>query len=141
LIIDNELSEALKLASKSGVDVKVIIPYIPDKKIIFMVTESFVPELMQAGVKVYRYTPGFIHSKMMIIDGVQAMIGTCNLDFRSLYLHFENSVYLNQVNTIKEMSLFFSQTILQSNHVSAVKKKPILYKIFQVILRGFASLM
>ena len=141
LIIDNELSEALKLASKSGVDVRVIIPYIPDKKIIFMVTESFVPELMQAGVKVYRYTPGFIHSKMMIVDGVQAMIGTCNLDFRSLYLHFENSVYLNQVNTIKEMSLFFSQTILQSNHVSAVKKKPILYKLFQVILRGFASLM
>ncbi len=141
LIIDNELSEALKLAAKSGVDVKIIIPYIPDKKIIFMVTESFVPELMQAGVKVYRYTPGFIHSKLMIIDGSEAMIGTCNLDFRSLYLHFENSVYLNQVNTIKEMILFFHQTLKVSHEVSAVKRKPFLYRILQVILRGFASLM
>lgn len=141
LIIDNELSEALKLAAKSGVKVRIIIPYVPDKKIIFMVTESYVPELMQAGVEVYRYTPGFIHSKIMIVDGMEAMIGTCNLDFRSLYLHFENTVYLNQADTIKEMTKFFEETIFVSTEVNIIKKKNIFYRIIQVILRGFASLM
>jgi len=141
LIIDNELSEALKLAAKSGVDVKIIIPYVPDKKIIFMVTESYVPELMQAGVKVYRYTPGFIHSKMMIIDGREAMIGTCNLDFRSLYLHFENSVYLNQVSALDDMKKYINETIDVSNQVDHIGKRNIIYRLLQVILRGFASLM
>ncbi len=141
LIIDNELSEALKLASKSGVEVRIIIPYIPDKKLIFMVTESYVPELMQAGVKVYRYTPGFIHSKMMIVDGNEAMIGTCNLDFRSLYLHFENSVYLNQASTIKDMLNFYEDTINVSSKIESTVKKNIFYKLFQSFLRGFASLM
>lgn len=141
LIIDNELSEALKLAAKSGVDVKIIIPYVPDKKIIFIVTESYVPELMQAGVKVFRYTPGFIHSKMMMIDDKEAMIGTCNLDFRSLYLHFENSVYLNDVPALHDMKRYFDQTIAVSDHVDHVGERNIFYRLLQVILRGFASLM
>jgi len=141
LIIDNELSEALKLAAKSGVDVKIIIPYVPDKKLIFMVTESYVPELMQAGVKVYRYAPGFIHSKMMIIDHQEAMIGTCNLDFRSLYLHFENTVYLMHVQALDDMRQYFDQTIAVSEEVDHVNKRNIFYRLMQVILRGFASLM
>ena len=141
LIIDNELSESLKLAAKSGVKVRIIIPYVPDKKIIFMVTESFVPELMQAGVEVYRYTPGFIHSKLMVVDNREAMIGTCNLDFRSLYLHFENTVYLNQADTIGAMTKFFEETIHVSTEVNIIKKKNIFYRLIQVVLRGFASLM
>lgn len=141
LILDNELSEALKLAAKSGVEVRVIIPYIPDKKIIFMVTESYVPELMQSGVKVYRYKPGFIHSKIMMIDQSEAMIGTCNLDFRSLYLHFENTVYLNKTSSLHDMNIFFEETIKSSTAVEDIPKRNFFYRIIQVVLRGFASLM
>lgn len=141
LIIDNELSEALKLAAKSGVDVRIIIPFVPDKKIIFMVTESYVPELMQAGVKVYRYTPGFIHSKMMIIDDKEALIGTCNLDFRSLYLHFENMVYLKESSSISDMVQFFDETVSVSQFVETANRKNLIYRLLQVVLRGFASLL
>lgn len=141
LIIDNELSEALKLASKSGVRVRIIIPYIPDKKLIYMVTESYVPELRQAGCEIYRYTPGFVHSKMMIVDDHEAMIGTCNLDFRSLYLHFENSVYLHESKTIMDMHEFFKNTLKHSHCITEQKKRFIFYRLLQVILRGFASLM
>ena len=141
LIIDNELATALKLAAKSGIDVKIIIPYIPDKKIVFIVTESYAEELIQAGVKIYRYKPGFIHSKMMIIDDNIAMIGTANLDFRSLYLHFENSAYLEDKNTINDMKVFFNHTTDVSTLVSDVKNPNLLVRILKVVLRGFASLM
>ena len=76
-----------------------------------MVTESYVPELMQSGVKVYRYKPGFIHSKIMMIDQSEAMIGTCNLDFRSLYLHFENTVYLNKTSSLHDMNIFLKKQL------------------------------
>lgn len=141
LIIDNELLTALKYASKAGVDVSIIIPYVPDKKLIFMVTESFLPELMDAGVKIYRYTPGFIHSKMMIADHKRALIGTANLDFRSLYLHFENMVYLEKNEAIHEMSKFFHETKEKSQLVMNRKHKNIIYRLIQIILRGFATLM
>ncbi|MBU1093066.1 MAG: cardiolipin synthase [Firmicutes bacterium] len=141
LIIDNELLTALKYAAKSGVDVKIIIPYIPDKKIIFMVTESYVPELMEAGVSVYRYTPGFIHSKMMIVDEERALIGTANLDFRSLYLHFENSVYLEKTDSIADMVIFFNETVEKSSYIKNFGKRHFLYRIVQILLRGFSSLM
>jgi len=141
LIIDNELLTALKYASKSGIDVSIIIPYIPDKKLIFMVTESFLPELMDAGVKIYRYTPGFIHSKMVITDHKRALIGTANLDFRSLYLHFENMVYLEKNDAIKDMVTFFHETKEKSQVVMNRKHKNIIYRLIQIILRGFATLM
>jgi cardiolipin synthase len=141
LIIDNELLTALKYASKSGIDVSIIIPYVPDKKLIFMVTESFLPELMDAGVKIYRYTPGFIHSKMMIADHKRALIGTANLDFRSLYLHFENMVYLEKNDAISDMERFFHETKEKSQLVMNRKHKNIIYRLIQIILRGFATLM
>jgi cardiolipin synthase len=141
LIIDNELMTALKYASKSGVDVSIIIPYIPDKKIIFMVTESYLPELMEAGVKVYRYLPGFIHSKMIITDDYKALIGTANLDFRSLYLHFENMVYLEQCPAISDMINFFDATKEKSQYVKDLSKRNIFYRLIQIALKGFSSLM
>lgn len=141
LIIDNELLTALKYAAKSGVDVKIVIPYIPDKRIIFMVTESYVPELMACGVNVYRYKPGFIHSKMMIVDEKRALIGTANLDFRSLYLHFENSVYLEKTKSIDDMVLFFNQIVQKSVFIKNFGKRNILYRMVQILLRGFSSLM
>ncbi len=141
LIIDNELLTALKYAAKSGIDVNIIIPYIPDKKIIFMVTTSYVAELINSGVKVYRYKPGFIHSKMMIVDGKRAMIGTANLDFRSLYLHFENNVYLEKTDSIKAMVTFFNEKVKESILDTNTIKPNILYRLLQVLLRGFSSLM
>ena len=141
LIIDNELMTALKYAAKAGVIVNIIIPHIPDKKIIYMVTQSYVSELIDVGVNVYRYKPGFIHSKMMIVDGMRAMIGTANLDFRSLYLHFENNVYLEQTDSIKDMVSFTKEIITQSIKASNQKKPNLLYRLLQVLLRGFSSLM
>ncbi len=141
LIIDNELSTALKLAVKTGVKVKIIIPYIPDKKLVFMVTESYAEELSTTGVEIYRFTPGFIHSKMMIVDGEIAMIGTANLDFRSLYLHFENSVYLEDHKTIGDMIDYFNETCEASELIDKFQNKNIFTKILKIILKGFASLM
>jgi cardiolipin synthase len=141
LIIDNELNTALKLAAKSGVMVRIIIPHVPDKRIVYMVTESYVPELIQAGCNVYRYEPGFIHSKMMIVDNNKAMIGTANLDFRSLYLHFENSVFLDGCHTINEMTTFFEETIKKSICVTKSGKRNIIYRLIQVMLKGFSTLM
>ncbi len=141
LIIDNELNTALKLAAKSGVKVRIIIPYVPDKRIIYMVTESYVPELVEAGCNVYRYEPGFIHSKMMIVDNNKAMIGTANLDFRSLYLHFENSVFLDGCKSILEMTKFFNETVEKSICVTKTGKKNIIYRLIQIMLKGFATLM
>ena len=132
---------ALKYASKSGVKVKIIIPYKPDKKIVYMVTESYVPELMEVGALVYQYKPGFIHSKMMIVDGKRALIGTANLDFRSLYLHFENSVYLEQCASISDMVQFFNQIQEKSILIKNLGKRNIFYRMIQILLRGFSSLL
>ena len=91
LIIDNEMMTALCLAAKSGVDVRIMTPGIPDKKLVFILTQSYYRQLLEAGVKIYEYTPGFMHEKQCICDGEIVVVGTINLDFRSLYLHFENA--------------------------------------------------
>ncbi|NLD26838.1 MAG: cardiolipin synthase, partial [Acholeplasmataceae bacterium] len=103
LIIDHEIATALKLAALSGVDVRIMMPHIPDKKLIYMVSKSYYPELLKAGVKIYEYLPGFLHSKMIVSDDEVAMIGTANLDYRSFYLHFEVSCYLYRTSSIMQM--------------------------------------
>ncbi|NLK12353.1 MAG: cardiolipin synthase, partial [Candidatus Phytoplasma sp.] len=143
LILDNELVTALTLAASSGVDVNIVIPGIPDKKMVYMVTESYVPDLLSAGVKVYKYNPGFIHSKIIVCDDEAAMIGTSNLDYRSLYLHFENNVFLYNTQTIDDMVTYFKETIKDSSLVSAkeIKKRNIFYRALQTILRAFSPLL
>ena len=89
LIIDNEMKTALVLAAKRGVDVRIVTPAIPDKKIVFRLTRSYYEPLIKAGVKIYEYTPGFIHSKSFVCDDRIGVVGTINMDYRSLYLHFE----------------------------------------------------
>ena len=89
LILNNEMMSCLRLAAKRGVDVRIVAPKIPDKKIVFRVTRSYYRPLIEDGVKIYEYTPGFIHSKNFIADGKIGVVGTINLDYRSLYLHFE----------------------------------------------------
>lgn len=89
LILDNDLLTALRLAAKRGVDVRIYTPGIPDKPTIFLLTRSYFPHLLRAGVRIYSFTPGFLHAKTWLIDGKAAVVGTVNLDYRSLYLHFE----------------------------------------------------
>lgn len=143
LILDNEMVNALKIAKKRGVDVKIIIPSIPDKKLVYMVSQAYSLELIESGIEVYDYTPGFIHSKLSIFDDDQVVIGTSNLDFRSLYLHFENNIYLKNTSSIKDMHLYFSNTLEQSKLKTThdFKKRGLIYRIIQAVLKGFSPIL
>lgn len=111
LIIDTELTQAITYAAKRGVKVKIIIPKIPDKEIPYIVAKSYLPSLIKSNVEIYKYTKGFIHSKMYIVDGKLSMTGTINLDYRSLYLHFENGVLIYDENFGKKMREDILETI------------------------------
>lgn len=141
LILDYELTSALKFAAKSGVNIKIIMPYVPDKKTVYMVSESYAKDLSDHGIDIYKYKPGFIHQKMMIADGKDAIIGTVNLDFRSLYLHFENSVYIKNSPEIKKMRSHFLDLIHVSINLKDDKKHFVLYKLIQIVLKGFSSIL
>ncbi len=141
LIIDPEFKHALKTAAKSGVDVSIIIPAIPDKKLVYMVTKSHLPTLLCDGIKIYTYTPGFMHAKMMIIDDDKAIIGTANLDYRSLYLHFENSVYLYKTKSIQAMRDHFGLLEESSQLIDKDAKSNVIVGAFQSLLRLFATMM
>ena len=106
LIIDNELCASLENAALRGVDVRIIVPHIPDKKIVFNMTKSFYKRFIDAGVKIYEYEPGFIHAKTYLSDDKYAIIGTINLDYRSLVHHFENGVWIYNDQIIKEMKVY-----------------------------------
>ncbi|MCI9279847.1 MAG: cardiolipin synthase [Bacilli bacterium] len=142
LIIDTDVINALILASKRGVDVRLIIPGIPDKKIVYTLSESYLEMLIKGGVKIYKYTKGFVHGKVFISDDKIATVGTINLDFRSLYLHFECGLYLEDVDCIKEIKKDFVETLKESHQVTEKEATPKFFKsIWQAILRLFAPLM
>ncbi len=142
LIIDNEMKNALTLAAKRGVDVRIIIPGIPDKKIVYLLTESYIEPLVKYGVKVYKYTPGFIHAKVFVADDKVSTVGTINLDYRSLYLHFECAMYMENVKCIKDIKKDMEETINKSHKITKKEARPPLYiSIIQSLLRLFAPLM
>lgn len=143
LILDNETETALKNAAKSGVDVRIIIPAIPDKRTVYLTTKSFVPPLVKAGVKVYTYTPGFIHAKMIITDDECAFIGTCNMDYRSFYLHYECGAILYNTDSIPEMKNDFLSTLGECKEVlhSDTEGFLPLTRLGHAILRLLAPLM
>ncbi|MDD4077516.1 MAG: cardiolipin synthase [Bacilli bacterium] len=142
LILDHETITALQIAAKSGVDVCILMPHIPDKKIIFAVSQSYFPELIAAGVKIYRYLPGFVHSKVVVVDDKIALFGSANLDFRSLYLHYEASCLLYKTKSILEMSLDFNKCLEVSHLVTYEEcmKKSWLLRILVAILKAFAPM-
>ena len=140
LVIDHNMFNSLIMAVKRGVDVCIVVPNIPDKKIVFTVTESYVDALTNNGVKVYKYTPGFIHSKVFVSDDIKATVGTINLDYRSLFFHFECGCYIEKCDAIKDIKKDADKTIASSTLVP--KKKVGKVKSFwQSILRLFAPLM
>ena len=142
LIIDTEMINALTLAAKRGVDVRIVIPGIPDKKIVYLLSESYIDPLVICGVKVYKYSPGFVHAKVFVVDDKVATVGTINLDYRSLYLHFECGMYMEDVKCIKDIKEDMINTINKSHVVTKKEAKPILpIAIIQGILRLFAPLM
>lgn len=143
LILDNEMVTALCLAAQSGIDVRIITPHIPDKWYVHMVTRSHYPQLLRAGVRIFEYTPGFIHAKMFVSDDNIAVVGTTNVDFRSFYLHFEcgAAFYLSPVVAQVKEDFLRTQTICEEitpEHERAVKA-PV--RLLRSLLRAFAPLM
>lgn len=110
-IVDNELVTALTLAAKRGVDVRITTPHIPDKWYVHLITQSYYPVLIEAGIKVYEYTPGFIHSKTFVADDEVATIGTINLDYRSLYHHYECGAWMYKTRAVLELKNDFLSTL------------------------------
>ena len=141
LIIDSDMVNALIRAAKRGVDVRIIVPGIPDKKIVYTQTTSFFKVLHDNGVAIYKYTKGFVHSKVFISDNIRAVVGTINMDYRSLYLHFENGIYMEKTSSIKDIYQDFEETFKDSKKLEDkdVKTGPI-KSLWQAILRLFAPL-
>lgn len=141
LIIDSEMTAALCLAAKRGVDVRIVTPHIPDKKYAFMLTQSYYEQLMEGGVKIYEYEPGFIHAKCFVSDDVVATVGTINLDYRSLYLHFECGVYLYRTSSVMAVKQDALETIEKSIPVTEDMLKSGIHKVLlQAFLKLFAPL-
>lgn len=141
LIIDNDLCTDLENAALRGVDVRIMVPHIPDKKIVFSMTRSFYHRLMEAGVKIYEYEPGFLHAKSYLVDDAYAMIGTINLDYRSLVHHFENGVWMYQCAAVQALKKDMEETFLKCIEVtSGMLKINILQRVFCDIVRIFAPM-
>ncbi len=142
LIIDHEMITAITLASKRGVDVRIVTPGIPDKKIVNAVTKSYYSILIESGVRIFEYTPGFLHAKVICADDEIAAVGTINMDFRSLYLHFENGVLLYGTDSIPSIKEDLDQTILKSREISyEMSEKGKAFSIMKAILRLLAPLL
>ncbi|MBE6684729.1 MAG: cardiolipin synthase [Ruminococcaceae bacterium] len=142
LIIDNELCGSIENAALRGVDVRIIVPHIPDKKIVFGMTRSFYHRLIKSGVKIYEYKPGFIHAKSYIADDEYAMIGTINLDYRSLVHHFENGVWMYRCDSITDLKQDIEETMAKSIEITPdmLKTGPIT-RLIRSVVRIFAPML
>lgn len=142
LIIDNGMCQSIENAALRGVDVRIVVPHIPDKKMVFLMTKSFYHRLMEAGVKIYEYEPGFIHAKSYLADDEYAMIGSTNLDYRSLVHHFENCVWMYKCHMLKDMKADIDDTIAKSILVTKDMLKTSLWQRFmRSVVRIFAPLL
>lgn len=143
LLLDTTTIDALSIAAKSGVDVRIVMPGIPDKKFVWYLGRSYYKELVNAGVKIYEFTPGFIHSKMVLVDDITACVGTINFDFRSLYLHFENAVMVYNDKEVLNVKDDIIEVIGKSKEVTKedIKRRKWYEKLVANILRFFAPLM
>ncbi len=142
-IIDNEMTKSLTFAAKRGVDVRIILPAIPDKKIPYMLAKSHYKKLIESGVKIYEYLPGFIHAKTWVSDNEKAVVGSVNVDYRALYLNFECGVYIHKHPVINEILKDFEISFDIGKQISLddVKSYPIYKKIIAFIVKPFAPLM
>ena len=143
LILDGELETALKFAAERGVDVKLILPGIPDKKGAYSLAKSHYKVLTEAGVRIYEYTPGFVHAKVMVSDDEKAVVGTINMDYRSLYHHFECATYLYKTSCIPDIEEDFQNTLAKCRPVTmeSIKNEKLGYKLRGILMKFISPLM
>ena len=142
LILDGEMKRALVSAARAGVDVRIVVPGIPDKKYVYAVTKAFYSQLVKDGIKIYRYTPGFIHAKSIVSDGNCCIVGSSNMDFRSFYLHFECDAAFFDERIAGEVEQDFLATCQVSELVTVdAIKDSVPRLLYRALLRIFAPLM
>ena len=143
LIPDNELLTALQFAAKRGVDVRLILPGIPDKRTVYALSRSYYRQLLESGVKIYEYTPGFVHAKVALCDDVHAVVGTINLDYRSLYHHFECAAYIYQMPVLEDIKEDFRSTLGMCRRICSeqLRSQPLWARIFAYIAKFAAPLV
>ncbi|MBQ8579532.1 MAG: cardiolipin synthase [Oscillospiraceae bacterium] len=143
LILDGQMLGALRMAAMRGVDVRIILPHIPDKRTAFALAQNHYRELLEAGVKIYEYTPGFVHAKVFLCDDRHGAVGTVNLDYRSLYLHYECGAYLYDVEALGDIRRDFDETMEKSQQITLenMKNKRLLLRLLGKVLRVIAPLM
>lgn len=138
LVIDNEMKTALLLAAKNGVDVRILVPHIPDKWYVFAVTRSHYKDLIKGGVKIYEYTPGFVHSKTFVVDDKMAVVGTVNMDYRSYYLHYECGVWFYRSKVVMDVKKDYLETLAKSHLVTLEDCNKVAWPVR--IMRAFLNL-
>ncbi len=143
LILDGELETALKFAAERGVDVALILPGIPDKAIPYALAKTHYASLLESGVKIYEYTPGFVHAKVFVSDLREAVVGTINLDYRSLYHHFECATYLYGTDCIADIEADFQATLAKCRRVSkeTIRKEKWRVKLVGRLMKVIAPLL
>ena len=143
LVIDDEMYESMKYAAQRGIDVKLILPHIPDKPYAFYLARTYYRELLEVGIEIYEYTPGFVHAKMSVSDGTRAVVGTINHDYRSLYLHYECAAYMMNVPAIIDIEHDFRDTLAKSQKITLedVKHFNIFTRIIGHVMRLVAPLI
>lgn len=142
-VVEREFLESMRYAAQRGVDVAMILPHIPDKKVVYYIARTYYPELLKAGIRVYEYTPGFIHAKCFVSDDESAVVGTVNLDYRSFYHHFECGVCLYDNSAVKQAGEDFQRTLEVCEEVTMdyYKKIPLYQKVAGKIFKLFAPLL
>ena len=143
LILDSEMETAIKFAAERGVDVKIMLPGIPDKSAPYALARTHYASLLQSGVEIYEYTPGFVHAKVFVCDDKEAVVGTINLDYRSLYHHFECAAYMYDVDCIHEIEEDFWATLKKCSRVTqeTMKNDKVSRKIMGIVMKAVAPLM
>lgn len=142
LIIDNELCQAMENAAMRGIDVRIVTPHIPDKKIIFMMTRSYYKRLMDAGVKIYEFEPGFVHAKVYLSDDKYSIVGTINLDYRSLVHHFENGVWMYKHEALRQIKDDLLSTMGQSIEMKEeLLKDTLLQRFVRALVRALSPML
>ena len=143
LILGSEMTTALVNAAKCGVDVRIVVPGIPDKKMVYLLTQANFEHLLKHGVKIYKYTPGFIHSKCFVVDDVYAAVGTINLDYRSLYLHFECGTFMYKTKAVMQVKADALETFTKCHEMTKEEchNKVFIHRVFLGALKLFAPLL
>ena len=143
LVLDQAMLNDLINAAGSGVDVRIIVPAIPDKWYVYMVNVYNYGKLMEAGVRIFEYTPGFIHAKNVIADDECAICGTINTDYRSFYLHYECGVFLSEIQAVIDMKEDFlkTQKLSREMDLETWSKRPLTQKIVQWVLKILSPLL